>query len=278
MSNSTCSSLQYKQRVFSPVILFHDHEFVREGSSDPEHVHIPYRDPHYVQYIDYHRQRILQMLESNGRFWADVMVSCSKDSPSPVPSLVPSSPPPPAVAYSSSHHNSNDYSPTSSPLSPSPSSPSSSSISASGDTEYINSIHHHSGSSRSVAARRLRRSPRSAGSSAGRPPAAKSPAAVATKIGKKKQRSNLPKPVTAILKEWLFANKRHPYPNEDEKEALARQTGLARNQISNWFINARRRILIPVLAQDKQETGAPSIHRRQEPEFHPYMYNAPNDK
>ncbi|KAI9490339.1 Homeodomain-like protein, partial [Zychaea mexicana] len=65
---------------------------------------------------------------------------------------------------------------------------------------------------------------------------------------KKRQRSNLPKPVTAILKTWLTEHKEHPYPNEDEKIALVKKTGLARNQISNWFINARRRILRPMLA------------------------------
>lgn len=70
---------------------------------------------------------------------------------------------------------------------------------------------------------------------------------------KKRQRSNLPKPVTAILKNWLAEHKKHPYPNEDEKCQLVRQTGLARNQISNWFINARRRILRPMLEEGDEE-------------------------
>lgn len=70
---------------------------------------------------------------------------------------------------------------------------------------------------------------------------------------KKRQRSNLPKPVTAILKKWLAEHKKHPYPNEDEKCQLVRQTGLARNQISNWFINARRRILRPMLEEGEED-------------------------
>ncbi|ORX92945.1 homeobox domain of homeobox protein Pknox1, partial [Basidiobolus meristosporus CBS 931.73] len=59
----------------------------------------------------------------------------------------------------------------------------------------------------------------------------------------KKRRGNLPKHVTAILKSWLANHVKHPYPTEDEKIALAMETKLTMNQISNWFINARRRIL-----------------------------------
>ncbi|KAL7912478.1 hypothetical protein GGI35DRAFT_252891 [Trichoderma velutinum] len=44
-----------------------------------------------------------------------------------------------------------------------------------------------------------------------------------------------------ILRNWLLSNHRHPYPNNEEKENLARQTGLNKTQISNWVANARRR-------------------------------------
>lgn len=73
------------------------------------------------------------------------------------------------------------------------------------------------------------------------------------KSAPRKQRSNLPKPITAILKDWLARHKRHPYPNEEEKAQLVQQTGLARNQISNWFINARRRILQTMLDQADED-------------------------
>ncbi|KAK9467816.1 Homeodomain-related protein [Lipomyces arxii] len=65
----------------------------------------------------------------------------------------------------------------------------------------------------------------------------------------KKRRGNLPKHVTDILRNWLNAHVQHPYPTEDEKLMLMQQTGLTMNQISNWFINARRRRL-PSLAKD----------------------------
>lgn len=59
----------------------------------------------------------------------------------------------------------------------------------------------------------------------------------------KKRRGNLPRPVTDILRNWLDEHIHHPYPTEAEKNHLMRQTGLTLNQISNWFINARRRRL-----------------------------------
>jgi len=44
-----------------------------------------------------------------------------------------------------------------------------------------------------------------------------------------------------ILKNWLSTHSRHPYPNEEEKELLQRQTGLSKTQITNWLANTRRR-------------------------------------
>lgn len=57
----------------------------------------------------------------------------------------------------------------------------------------------------------------------------------------RKRRGNLPKEATNILKEWFQANRQSPYPTEDQKMDLCARTGLSLNQVSNWFINARRR-------------------------------------
>ncbi|GBC07302.1 hypothetical protein RclHR1_07380002 [Rhizophagus clarus] len=66
----------------------------------------------------------------------------------------------------------------------------------------------------------------------------------------KRRRGNLPKATTALLKEWLAQHKKHPYPTEEEKHHLASETNLSLQQISNWFINARRRHLPHLLESD----------------------------
>ena len=47
------------------------------------------------------------------------------------------------------------------------------------------------------------------------------------------------------LKDWFFANFDHPYPSKKVKRALSDETGLSKAQISNWFMNVRKRILTP---------------------------------
>uniref|UniRef100_A0A915HXK9 Homeobox protein unc-62 n=1 Tax=Romanomermis culicivorax TaxID=13658 RepID=A0A915HXK9_ROMCU len=63
----------------------------------------------------------------------------------------------------------------------------------------------------------------------------------------KSKRSSLPKKSVDILRSWLFQNISHPYPTEDEKRQLSTDAGLNLTQVNNWFINARRRILQPLL-------------------------------
>nr|CAD2168218.1 unnamed protein product [Meloidogyne enterolobii] len=46
---------------------------------------------------------------------------------------------------------------------------------------------------------------------------------------------------------WLFNNITHPYPAEEQKRQLAAETGLTILQVNNWFINARRRIVQPMI-------------------------------
>lgn len=58
---------------------------------------------------------------------------------------------------------------------------------------------------------------------------------------KRKTRNNLPKETTYILLKWLNDHLNHPYPNSFEKNQLMVSTGLNQQQLSNWFINARRR-------------------------------------
>lgn len=95
----------------------------------------------------------------------------------------------------------------------------------------------------------------------------------------RKRRGNLPKETTDKLRAWFVAHLTHPYPTEDEKQELMRQTGLqmskkrrstlytsigpftdilTADQISNWFINARRRQLPTMINNAQVESAAMS--------------------
>lgn len=66
----------------------------------------------------------------------------------------------------------------------------------------------------------------------------------------------LPETSVSLLRAWLFEHFLHPYPNDSEKLMLARQTGLTRGQVSNWFINARVRLWKPMIEEMyKEEFG-----------------------
>ncbi|XP_043928170.1 homeobox protein PKNOX1 isoform X2 [Protopterus annectens] len=70
----------------------------------------------------------------------------------------------------------------------------------------------------------------------------------------KNKRGVLPKHATNVMRSWLFQHLGHPYPTEDEKKQIATQTNLTLLQVNNWFINARRRILQPMLDSSCSET------------------------
>jgi hypothetical protein len=46
--------------------------------------------------------------------------------------------------------------------------------------------------------------------------------------------------VTKILMKWLKNNIYYPYPSEDERIRLWRETGLSRKQLRVWLINTRK--------------------------------------
>jgi len=58
-----------------------------------------------------------------------------------------------------------------------------------------------------------------------------------------------------ILRAWLSTHQGHPYPTDDEKDALQRQTGLNKTQITNWLANARRRGKVRA-----PRSTSPSVH------------------
>jgi len=76
-----------------------------------------------------------------------------------------------------------------------------------------------------------------------------------SEAGKKppqKKRGIFPKQATNTMRTWLFQNLTHPYPSEEQKKSLASQTGLTILQVNNWFINARRRIVQPMIDQSNR--------------------------
>ncbi|PKU84063.1 homeobox protein BEL1 homolog [Dendrobium catenatum] len=84
----------------------------------------------------------------------------------------------------------------------------------------------------------------------------------------------LPERSVSILRAWLFEHFLHPYPSDVDKHILARQTGLSRSQVSNWFINARVRLWKPMIEEmyteelkerEIQSTGAQEDDRNPNP-------------
>ncbi|CAK9178481.1 unnamed protein product [Ilex paraguariensis] len=77
----------------------------------------------------------------------------------------------------------------------------------------------------------------------------------------------LPDSSVSILRAWLFEHFLHPYPKDSEKIMLARQTGLNRNQVANWFINARVRLWKPMIEEMyKEEFGDSEADAKSSPE------------
>ncbi|KAA8528684.1 hypothetical protein F0562_036039 [Nyssa sinensis] len=80
----------------------------------------------------------------------------------------------------------------------------------------------------------------------------------------------LPESSVSILRAWMFEHFLHPYPKDSEKIMLARQTGLTRSQVANWFINARVRLWKPMVEEMyKEEFGDVEADSKSSPEQAP---------
>ena len=91
-------------------------------------------------------------------------------------------------------------------------------------------------------------------------------------LAKARKRSNLPKESTDIMKRWFEDHLDNPYPSEEEKKYFAAKAGinltqvrfhdfhttkpfvLTSSQVSNWFINHRRRCPELREVRDKKQT------------------------
>lgn len=98
---------------------------------------------------------------------------------------------------------------------------------------------------------------------------------------RQKKRGIFPKVATNIMRAWLFQHLTHPYPSEEQKKQLAQETGLTILQVNNWFINARRRIVQPMIDQsNRAASGAgaysPDMAYGMAPPGPPGMYGDPS--
>ncbi|KAK3015368.1 hypothetical protein RJ639_006804 [Escallonia herrerae] len=86
----------------------------------------------------------------------------------------------------------------------------------------------------------------------------------------------LPERAVSILRAWLFEHFLHPYPKDSDKHMLAKQTGLTRSQVSNWFINARVRLWKPMVedmymeeTKDQEQLGCKENKSKRGPNKEP---------
>ncbi|KAF7730699.1 hypothetical protein EC973_001648 [Apophysomyces ossiformis] len=248
-------------RTFSPVILFHDHSYVKDPSGPLEHIRIPYGDPYYRRLVEDRKEKIRDMLRYNGRLWSVIIqstrldLSCSSSTSSSPPQTPPQSFQHRQQQMQSLCQYSLDYDNTSLCLTTGRTD-----HEAEEEEEDMEEEEHRTSKRTEDWFRQARQQ------TSQQPPHEQQqhqPMSTSQRkpnfVMGRKRRGNLPKSVTAILKHWLIDHHMHPYPTEEEKRALRLQTNLTLNQISNWFINARRRLLPLILVKIQNENGSPSI-------------------
>lgn len=65
--------------------------------------------------------------------------------------------------------------------------------------------------------------------------------------GRPRGRKSLSEAATKVLTSWILEHQDDPYPNQTEKEMLARRSGLTVKQVVDWMTNMRKRRLHPVI-------------------------------
>mmetsp|Transcript_46754 Transcript_46754/g.54047 ORF Transcript_46754/g.54047 Transcript_46754/m.54047 type:complete len:426 (-) Transcript_46754:389-1666(-) len=79
------------------------------------------------------------------------------------------------------------------------------------------------------------------------------------KTNGKRKSASLPSETVEYLKAWMMSPEHiaHPYPTEQEKVEIMKDTGIELKQLTNWFVNNRKRYWKPrVEARLQQQTQA----------------------
>jgi len=74
----------------------------------------------------------------------------------------------------------------------------------------------------------------------------------------------LPQDVSDYLKAWMMSPEHvsHPYPTEKEKEEIMADTGIGLKQLTNWFVNNRRRYWKPQMIANTEPAAASTSNRQ----------------
>lgn len=80
----------------------------------------------------------------------------------------------------------------------------------------------------------------------------------ATKASRKS--AALPPETVEYLKAWMMSPEHiaHPYPTEQEKAQIMAETGIELKQLTNWFVNNRKRYWKPRVEAKLQKYGSPA--------------------
>jgi hypothetical protein len=73
--------------------------------------------------------------------------------------------------------------------------------------------------------------------------------------GRRRKSTSLPQETVDYLKEWMMSPEHiaHPYPTDQEKAQIMADTGIELKQLTNWFVNNRKRFWKPRVEAKLQE-------------------------
>lgn len=97
---------------------------------------------------------------------------------------------------------------------------------------------------------------------------------ITTYFGNKRSRKNISKgrftvEQRKVLSNFLGKNAKNPYPTTKQKQILSEKTGLSIKQISNWFVNSRRRYILKEQTNDKFNKYTKKRKRERENDYLP---------